>query len=422
AAAGLFYGAQTLRQLLPPEIYSPTLQQKPWVAPRIEICDRPEFRWRGLHLDVSRHFMPKEDIFRFLDVMASLKLNTFHWHLTDDQGWRIEIKKYPKLTDVGAWRDRTLIGHARDKVQQYDNQRYGGFYTQEDVREVVAYAAARQITVVPEIDMPGHMQAAVAAYPELGCTADPVPVKTDWGVSANILNPEESTVEFCKNVLTEIIDLFPSEYIHIGGDEADKSKWKQSPRIQQLMKERGLADMHQMQSWFIRQIDDFLTAKGRRLIGWDEIADGGLARNGTLMWWRKAAGKTAEAAAQGGQDVVIAVTEYLYFDFYYSAERENEPLAIGGNLPLQKVYAFAPIPKQWSPAAASHVLGAQGQLWTEYIKDMRQVEYMAFPRACALSEAVWSPSEGKGYADFLRRIRVQEQRFSAAGVNFRREP
>jgi hexosaminidase len=382
-----------------------------------------------LHLDVSRHFMPKEDVMRFIDTMASLKFNTFHWHLTDDQGWRIEIKKYPKLTEVGAWRNGTLAGHIRDYHEkeipyEYDGVRHGGFYSQDDLREVVAYAADRYITIVPEIDMPGHMQAAIAAYPELGCTTNPLPVKMEWGISRNILNPEESTVQFCKDVLTEVMELFPSEFIHIGGDEAKKDQWEASERIEQLREERGLKDMHEMQSWFIKQIDEFLVANNRRLIGWDEIAEGGLAENAAVMWWRGKSGQThgqeiAKNAAKAGHDIVVAANGSLYFDYYQSKDKRNEPLAIGGFLPLQQVYNFEPVIEGLDGNTAAHILGAQGQIWTEYIPNMKHAEYMAFPRACALAELVWLPKDQKNYAGFLERMKVQEQRFDAAGINFK---
>ena len=366
---------------------------------------------------------------RFIDTMASLKFNTLHWHLTEDQGWRIEIKKYPKLTEVGAWREKTVVGHIRDYREkkipyEYDGVRHGGFYTQEAIREVVAYAAERQITIVPEIDMPGHMQAAIAAYPELGCTTNQLPVKAEWGICKNILNPEESTVQFCKDVLTEVMELFPSEFIHIGGDEAKKDQWEASERIQQLREERGLKDMHEMQSWFIRQIDDFLVANGRRLIGWDEIAEGGLAENAAVMWWRGKAGQThgleiAKKAAQDGHDIVVAANGSLYFDYYQSKDKKNEPLAIGGFLPLETVYHFEPVIEGLDEATAAHILGAQGQIWTEYIPDMKHAEYMAFPRACALAEQAWLPAKQKNFSDFMERMKKQEQRFSAAGINFK---
>ena len=422
--AGLFYGAQSLRQLLPPEIYSPEKVSGVWKIPAVEIRDVPSFGWRGLHLDVARHFMPKEDVMRFIDTMATLKLNTFHWHLTEDQGWRIEIKKYPRLTEIGAWRDETLVGHHHSKSKKYDGKRHGGFYTQDEIREVVAYAAERHITIVPEIDMPGHMQAAIAAYPELGCTTNPVSVMTKWGVSATILSPEESTIEFCKDVLTEVMDLFPSKYIHIGGDEARKDQWEASARIQQLREERGLKDMHEMQSWFIRKLDDFLVEHGRRLVGWDEIAEGGLAENAVVMWWRgKYSSRNRDIprkAAREGHDVINASNSHLYFDYYQSMNKANEPLAISGFLPLGKVYSYDPIIPGLDDQAASRILGAQGQLWTEYMKDMKAVEYMAFPRSCALAELVWTPKGQKDYAGFMERMKIQEKRFNAAGINCRK--
>ena len=421
AASGLYYGAQTLRQLLPPEIYSPEKVSKVWKCPAVEVRDVPRFGWRGLHLDVARHFMPKEDVLRFIDTMSTLKFNVLHWHLTEDQGWRIEIKKYPKLTTVGAWREKSIVGHYRDKPRKYDDTRHGGFYTQDEIREVVAYAAARGITIVPEIDMPGHMQAAIAAYPELGVTGEQVGLRNEWGISEIILNPEESTVQFCKDVLTEVMEMFPSEFIHIGGDEAKKNQWDNSARVKELLKERGLKDSHEMQSWFIKQIDDFLVENNRRLIGWDEIAEGGLAENAAVMWWRGRKGlPTALQAAADGHDIVVAATSYLYFDYYQSKDKKNEPLAIGGFLPLEKVYGFDPIIQGLDENAAKHVLGAQGQLWTEYMKNMKQVEYMAFPRACALSEVVWLPKENKNKQRFMKSLKVQEQRFDAMGVNYRK--
>ncbi|HBR93683.1 MAG TPA: beta-N-acetylhexosaminidase [Opitutae bacterium] len=419
--AGLFYGAQTLRQLLPPNIYSASKISADWTLPVVEIRDRPRFSWRGLHLDVARHFMPKEDVLRFIDMMASLKLNILHWHLTEDQGWRIEINKYPRLTEVGSIREETQVGHFQDEPRKYDGKPHGGFYTQDEIREVVDYAAARSITIVPEIDMPGHMQAAIAAYPELGCTDKPVGLRNEWGISEIILNPEESTIQFCQDVLTEVMDLFPSKFIHIGGDEALKNQWDASPRVQELLKERGLKDSHEMQSWFIKKMDDFLVANGRRLIGWDEIAEGGLAPNAAVMWWRGHNGlETAQIATENGHDLVVAAQKALYFDYYQSENKENEPLAIGGFLPLEKVYEFEPIIEGLSPAAAEHVLGAQGQLWTEYMPNIKHVEYMAFPRACALSEIVWLPREQRDYTDFKRRMQTQEKRFESAGVNYRK--
>ena len=427
--AGLFFGGQTLRQLLPAEIFSQQVVHRSWETQTVEIRDVPRFVWRGMHLDVSRHFMPKDDVMTFIDTMASLKLNTLHWHLTDDQGWRIEIKKYPKLTEVGAWRKETLIGHGLESERNsepftYDGKPHGGFYSQDDIREVVAYAAARHIAIVPEVDMPGHMQAAIAAYPELGCISEPVEVMTRWGVSENILNPEQSTVQFCKDVLAEVMELFPSEFIHIGGDEAAKKQWEESERIQELLKERGLKDVHEMQSWFIKQIDNFLVANDRRLIGWDEISEGGLARNAAITWWRGNPSqvdvrKSILKAIREGHDVVVAPNAYLYFDYYQTDDTANEPMSIGGHLPLEQVYGFEPVLEELKGDEVKHILGAQAQLWSEYMKSLKHVEYMAFPRACALAEMAWLPEEQKDYASFLERMEVQQRRFDAAGVNYR---
>ncbi len=418
--AGLFYGTQTLRQLFPPEIFSSVPVDRRWSAGCVTIRDTPRFGWRGMHLDVSRHFMPEQDVIRFIDTIASLKMNVFHWHLTDDQGWRVEIRKYPDLTDVGGWREGTLIGHMREydvrpDQARYDNRRYGGFYTQTQIRRIVEYAARRHVTVVPEIDMPGHMQAAIAAYPHLGCSRNQVPVRREWGISEDILNPEESTVQFCCDVLAEIMELFPGSFIHIGGDEALKTQWEASPRIQQLRKKRGLKDMQAMQSWFIHQIERFLTPAGRRLIGWEEILEGGAPSSAVILPW------TCEdkgvQAARAGHDVIMAPSPFVYFD-HYQSQNSNEPLAIGGCTPLEKVYSFNPVPAELTPAEQRRILGAQGQLWTEYMPDMRQVEYMAFPRTCALAEVLWSAEKGE-YADFLHRLCSQSQRLDFLGVNYR---
>ena len=420
--AGLFYGGQTLRQLLPPEIFSTETVEADWIIPAVEIRDVPRFGWRGLHLDVSRHFMPKEDVLKFIDTMAAFKFNTFHMHLTDDQGWRIEIKKYPKLTEIGSKRSGTLIGHylQGEETKSFDNVPHEGYYTQEDLRKFVAYAEERNITIVPEIDIPGHSQAAIAAYPELGCTDEPVEVRKTWGISEYILNPEESTIEFYKDIFTEVMDIFPSEFIHIGGDEALKTQWENSPRIQELREERGLKDMHEMQNWFIQQFDDFLTANGRRLIGWDEIGeDENLSPGATIMWWRSNEGRAiAVNAAQNGRDVVVASHDDLYFD-YYQGRKSKEPLAIGGMLTLKKVYIFNPVIPELQDNS-EHILGAQGQLWREYLPTTESVEYMAHPRSGALAEILWLPDEQKDYEDFLERMKIQEARFDAAGINYRK--
>jgi hexosaminidase len=420
-APGLFYGVQTLRQLLPATNYRAARHpSERWTVPAVHIEDAPRFAWRGAHLDVARHFMPVDFVKRFIDLLAMHKLNTFHWHLTEDQGWRIEIRKYPRLTEVGGCRARTLIGAytTEEATRRYDDARHCGFYTQDDIREVVQYAAERHVTVVPEIEMPGHAQAMLAAYPHLGVYPDSVirPMEV-WGVSDFILNVEESTITFMHDVLDEVLALFPSPFIHIGGDEAKKAQWIASPRVQERMRELGVQDEHELQSWFIRRMDTFLTERGRRLIGWDEILEGGLAPNATVMSWRGTAGGIA--AARAGHDVVMAPTSHTYFDYYQSRDHSTEPRAFGGFLPLDTVYAYEPVPSELTPEQARHVLGAQAQHWTEYMRTPRHVEYMAFPRLSALSEVVWTPAASKDFADFRRRLDTHMARLAALGVSAR---
>jgi hexosaminidase len=418
--AGAFYAAQTLRQLLPVEIFREAkVDGVKWTMPSVTIEDRPRFGWRGSHLDVARHFMPKEYVKKHIDLLALHKMNVFHWHLTEDQGWRIEIKKYPRLTEVGAWRSETLVGTpVRDTAAMvFDKKRHGGFYTQDDVREIVAYAAERFITVLPEIEMPGHAQAAIAAYPWLGNRPDTIRVWNRWGVSQNILNPSDSTIAFMKDVLTEVMALFPSKFIHIGGDEATKEQWRSSAFAQARIKELGLKDENELQSWFIRQMDDFLTKNGRRLVGWDEIVEGGLAPNAVVMAWRSA--RPAIEAATEGHDVVMALNAKSYFDHYQARPTSAEPLAIGGFLPIDSVYAHDPMPPTLDPQFRKHVLGAQAQLWTEYMPNPKHVEYMAFPRMSALSESLWTPLERKDFANFNVRLKAHLDRLRILDVNFR---
>jgi hexosaminidase len=423
--AGVFYGVETLRQLLPPDIF----RQAPvsgvsWTVPAVEIEDMPRFQWRGAHLDVSRSFMPKEFVKKYIDLLALHKLNRFHWHLTDDQGWRIEIKKYPLLTAVGAWRRNSLVGvqHAYADTSQwvYDNIPHGGFYTQDDIREVVAYAAARFITVVPEIEMPGHAQAAIAAYPWLGNTGQQLEVLTHWGVDQNIMNPSDSAMHFMQDVLTEVLALFPSHWIHTGGDEAPKAQWQASPVAQARIRELQLRDENHLQSWLTAQMSEWLAARGRALIGWDEILEGGtegLAPNAVVMSWRGIDGGVA--AAQAGHDVVMTPTSNTYFDYYQSQNTASEPLAIGGFLPLDTVYAYEPIPPALDSVQARHVLGTQGQIWTEYQRTPKNVEYMVFPRLIALAEVAWTPRELKNFADFKGRLAKHFTRLSVLDVNYR---
>lgn len=408
---GLFYGIQTLRQLLPP----PDSAKLDWIIPAVEIVDYPRFKWRGLHLDVGRHFFPPEFIKRYLDLMSLWKLNTFHWHLTEDQGWRIEIRRYPRLTEVGSRRAETVLER---NLRPYvgDGIPYGGFYTQEEIRDIVAYARERYITVVPEIEMPGHSLAALAAYPDLACTPGPFEVGTTWGVFEDIYCPSEETFTFLENVLTEVMELFPSTFIHIGGDEAPKTRWEESALAQRVMRREGLNDEHELQSWFISRIDRFLTAHGRRLVGWDEILQGGLAPGATVMSWRGMDGGIA--AAREGHDVVMTPTSHMYFD-YYQADPEGEPLANGGEIPLAKVYGFEPVPEELTNEEARHVLGAQANVWTEYMPTSDQVEYMVYPRALALAEVVWSPEGRRDWDDFLSRLPVSLRILDALGVNYR---
>lgn len=405
--AGVFYGLQTLRQLLPTDGSGR--------IPTVTIRDAPRFSYRGMHLDVGRHLFPVAFVKRYIDLLARYKLNTFHWHLTDDQGWRLEIRAYPRLTEVGAWRRETVAGN---QLSPYagDGQPYGGYYTQDEVREVVAYAAARHVTVIPEIELPGHARAALAAHPDLACTDGPFEVGTTWGVYEDIFCPSERTFTFLETVLSEVLELFPSPYIHIGGDEAPKRRWKESALAQEVMRREGLRDEQELQSWFIRRIETFLRGRGRRIIGWDEILEGGLPPGATVMSWRGTSGGI-EAARQG-HDVIMTPGSHLYFDHYQGA-RETEPLAIGGFTTLERVYGFEPVPPVLTPDEARHVLGAQANVWTEYIPTTRQVEYMAFPRMLALAEIVWTPAAERSWGDFVRRLPDQLARLDALGVNYR---
>jgi hexosaminidase len=402
--AGVFYGVQTLRQLLP----SSAAQNPDLAIPCVEIEDQPRFHWRGLMLDVSRHFYSVDEVKRFLDLMAFHKFNTFHWHLTDDQGWRIEIKKYPKLTEVGAWRDD---GHGG---------KYGGFYSQDQIRDVIAYAAARHITIVPEIEMPGHSQAALAAYPEFSCTGGPFPVGNTWGINKDVYCAgKDRTFDFLQDALSEVIELFPGQIIHIGGDECPKDRWKVCPDCQARIKTEHLKDEHELQSYFIKRIDTFVTSKGKRIIGWDEILEGGLAPGAAVMSWHGA--KPAVTAATAGHDVVLSPTSHCYFD-YYQSRASGQPKAIGGFVPIEKVYSFNPMPADLSDEAKSHVLGGQANLWTEYIDSRNQLDYMAYPRTCALAEVLWSPPSDRSFNEFEGRLAEHLKRLDALGVHYFKEP
>lgn len=413
--AGAFYAVQSLRQLLPEGLENQSFKDDKIYLKVQHIEDAPRFAYRGMHLDVGRHFFSVEFIKKYMDMLALLKMNTFHWHLTEDQGWRIEIKKYPKLQSVAAWRDETLIGHYNDMPHRFDGTKYGGFYTQEEVKEIVAYAKSRHITVIPEIEMPGHSQAAIAAYPHLGCTGENPRVAKLWGVFVDIYCPKEETFAFLEDVLDEVLELFPSEYIHIGGDEAPKTRWKNCDSCQALIKKEGLKDEHELQSYFITRMEKYLNGKGRQIIGWDEILEGGLATNATVMSWRGVEG--AVAAAKQGHKVIMTPTSHCYFD-YYQSDNDREPLAIGGLLPLEKVYHFNPIPDGLTATEAQFVMGAQGNVWTEYMKNEQQVEYMAFPRAVALSEVLWTSERNKNYTDFVNRLEHFHKRMGALDIHF----
>ncbi|WP_298394378.1 family 20 glycosylhydrolase [Flavobacterium sp.] len=404
---GLFYGIQTLLQLIPSD------EKNKISIPCLQINDYSKYKWRGMHLDVSRHFFPKEFIKKYIDYVARYKMNVFHWHLTDDQGWRIEIKKYPKLTEVGAWRKGSMIGHYRE--QKFDNKPYGGFYTQEEIKEIVAYATERHITVVPEIEMPGHALAALASYPQYSCTGGPFEVALKWGVLDDVFCPKEETFEFLENILSEVIALFPSDYIHIGGDECPKTRWKKCANCQSVIKREGLKDEHELQSYFIRRIEKFVNSKGRKIMGWDEILEGGLAPNAAVMSWRGTKGGI-EAAKQN-HFVVMTPGSHCYFD-HYQGEPKNEPLAIGGFTTVEKVYGFNPTPTSLSKNEAKYILGVQGNVWTEYMEDANKVEYMIFPRMLALSEVLWGTSNTEKYKEFQDRMIQHFQYFEENKINY----
>ena len=418
-AAGIFYGTQSLLQLLPPEIFSSNrVANANWQIPCVEIKDQPRFAWRGFMLDVSRHFFTKKEVEQVLDLMALHKMNTFHWHLVDDQGWRIQIKKYPKLTSVGAWRDGIGFGLTPAASTAYDRHgRYGGFYTQKEIRAVVAYAAARHITIVPEIEMPGHSSAALLAYPQYLCKSaklENLPKK--GGIFKGVYCAgNDHTFDFLENILTEVAQLFPGKYIHIGGDEVVKSNWMACADCQLRIQTEHLKDGKELQAYFTRRIEKIVNTHGKSLIGWSEIREGGLAPSAALMDW---IGGGAESAASG-HDVVMSPTKFCYFDHYQSTNRAAEPKAIGGFLSLQQVYNFNPMPTNLPPEFHSHVLGGQANLWTEYVPNFRQVEYMMFPRLGALSEVDWSPKDARNWDDFKARTAINEKRLDAMNINYR---
>ncbi|MCF0087829.1 MULTISPECIES: beta-N-acetylhexosaminidase [unclassified Streptomyces] len=432
AEPGLLHAAQTLRQLLGPEAFrrAPVTARRHWPVPAVTLEDGPRFRWRGLMLDVARHFLPKDGVLRYLDLMAAHKLNVLHLHLTDDQGWRIEIRSHPRLTEVGSWRPRTKIGHRASAL--WEEKPHGGFYTRDDLREIVAYAAARHIAVVPEIDIPGHSQAAIAAYPELGNTdvvdTSALGVWDDWGISPHVLAPTDATLRFYEEVLEEVLELFPpdaapftgfSRFVHIGGDECPKDEWRRSPAAQARIRDLGLDGEDGLQAWFVRHFDDWLTARGRRLIGWDEILEGGLAPGAAVSSWRGYEGGIT--AARAGHDVVMCPERAVYLDHRQDPGPE-EPVPIGFVRTLEDVHRFAPVPPELTEEQAAHVLGAQANVWTEVMEDQGRVDYQAFPRLAAFAEALWSPlppPAERDFAEFESRMAVHYARLDALGVAYR---
>ena len=406
-SAGNFYALQTIIQLLPTE------KSQKLALPCLKIKDAPRFDWRGMHLDVCRHFYPVSFIKKYIDLIALYKMNTFHWHLTEDQGWRIEIKKYPKLTEIGAWRKGTMVGAYSD--QKYDSIPYGGFYTQEEIKEIVKYAAARYVTIVPEIEMPGHSMAAISAYPWLSCTGKQIDVAKGWGVFEDVYCTKDSTFQFLQDVLDEVIELFPGNYIHIGGDECPKTRWKTCKKCQAKIKKEHLKDEHQLQSYFIKRIEKYVNSKGKQIIGWDEILEGGLAPNAAVMSWQGTEGGIA--AAKQKHKVVMTPGSHCYFD-HYQASSKDEPRAIGGYTPLEKVYAYEPIPDGLTSEEQKYIMGAQANVWTEYILNEKQVEYMALPRMAALAEVLWTSKENKDETDFLTRLQKHFLLLDKLDINY----
>lgn len=421
-ATGVFYGVQSLIQLLP------FTKNTTLTIPQLTVNDKPRFAYRGMHLDVARHFFPVAFVKKYIDFLAMHKMNVFHWHLTEDQGWRIEIKKYPKLTEIGGFRNGTTIG--RYPGTGNTNTKYGGFYTQEQIKEVVQYATNRYIEVIPEIELPGHSSAAIAAYPELSCfpeeatkhpakvawsgTTDGKLVQQTWGVFEDVFVPSDNTFNFLENVFDEVINLFPSKYIHIGGDECPKEAWKRSAFCQQLMKEKGLKDEHELQSYFIQRIEKYLNGKGKQIIGWDEILEGGLAPNATVMSWRGEKGGIA--AAKENHAVIMTPGEWMYFD--HAQTKNEDSVTIGGYTTVQKVYSYEPIPKGLTKEQEQFILGAQANVWTEYITNTVKLEYMIFPRMSALSEVLWSPKEKRSWPNFEKKLQNQFKRYDWLGYNY----
>lgn len=421
SANGFRYAVQTLKQMLPADIFgNAPAPDADWTIQCASISDAPRFAYRGLHLDVSRHFFDTEEVKKYIDIMEVHKMNILHWHLTDDQGWRIEIKKYPRLTEVGSIRKGTVV---KKDWSRYDGIPYGGYYTQEEIKDVVRYADSKGITIIPEIDLPGHMLAALTAYPHLGCTGGPYEVWGRWGVADDVLCAgNEETFTFLEGVLEEVIELFPSEYIHIGGDECPKVRWKKCPKCQAKIRELGLKDdadfdaEHYLQSYVTARIEEFLNGKGRKVIGWDEILEGELSPNATVMSWRGSEGGVA--AAKAGHDAIMTPTSHFYFDYYQSMDTDNEPFGIGGYVPVEKVYSYEPYTDDMDDDARSHILGVQANMWTEYIADNGHLEYMLLPRASALSEVQWTQPGNKNWDRFLASLSHMADIYTVMGYNY----
>jgi len=412
--AGTFYGMQTLIQILETIKINNTN-----TVSSIMISDSPRFKWRGMLLDVGRHMFPADFIKRYIDIIASHKMNVFHWHLTEDQGWRMPIEKYPKLESIAAWRKETLIGHYTDKPRKFDGKPYGGFYTKEEIVDIIEYAKQRSVTIVPEIELPGHATAALSAYPELSCTGGPHEAETIWGIHKEVYCAgNEETFYFLENVLKEVSEIFPGPFIHIGGDECPKTRWEKCQKCQKRIAEEGLKDEHELQSYFIKRIEKVLEKFDKRLVGWDEILEGGLAPNAIVHSWRGMDGGIE--AANAGHEVIMSPTTHAYFDYYQSEDKDNEPLAIGGYLPLSKVYEFEPVPDKIESDKRHLILGGQANLWTEYIPTTEKAEYMLLPRICALAETVWSPRNKRNYTGFIDRLGDHLKRLDRKNLNYRK--
>jgi len=414
---GVIAGIESLRQLFPPQIESKEIVKgTDWAIPAVNIQDAPRFEWRGIMLDVSRHFYTIGEVKELLDVMALYKMNKFHWHLTDDQGWRIEIKKYPKLTTVGGYRKKTIVGYMWDNPTEWNTKRYGGFYTQEDIKEVVAYAKKRFVEIIPEIEMPGHSVAALTAYPEYSCTGGPFEVEGRWGVFNDIYCTKESTFTFMQDILDEVVELFPSSYIHLGGDEAPRIRWKNCVHCQERMKQEHLTKEAELQTYFINRIENYLNTKGKKIIGWDEILEGGILQRATVMSWRGEKGGIH--AAKAGYDVIMSPNIYMYFNCLQSKVNEKKIGNPNRVITLEKVYNYHPVPEVLSADEAKHIKGVQANLWTEYMSALDEMEYMLYPRVAALSEVAWSKKENKDYGRFCTRLESIRRHYDVLGVNY----